>query len=104
MNKVFLVILAAGIHPVTSRTRKLSPPALMVLGGQPPGRVGHCQEDFFLLNTNHGLFSIYKAHQPSMDRYVALKILPRQFANDPQFVGRFEQEAKVIARLHPISG
>ena len=43
--------------------------------------------------------SVDKAHQPSMDRYVALKIIPRQFASDPQFVGRFEQEAKVIASL-----
>ena len=49
-----------------------------------------------------GMASVYKAYQPSMSRYVALKILPRQFANDPQFVGRFEHEAKVIASLqHP---
>jgi serine/threonine protein kinase len=49
-----------------------------------------------------GMASVYKAYQPSMSRYVALKILPRQFANDPQFVGRFENEAKVIASLqHP---
>jgi serine/threonine-protein kinase len=34
-----------------------------------------------------------------MECFVALKILPRLFANDPQFVGRFEQEAKVIAQI-----
>jgi hypothetical protein len=46
--------------------------------------------------------AVYKAYQAGMDRYVALKILPRYFASDPQFVGRFEQEAKVLARLlHP---
>jgi len=45
---------------------------------------------------------VYKAYQAGMDRYVALKILPRYFASDPQFLGRFEQEAKVLARLlHP---
>ncbi|RPI34809.1 MAG: hypothetical protein EHM70_01625 [Chloroflexota bacterium] len=49
-----------------------------------------------------GMASVYKAYQASMDRYVALKILPRFFANDPNFVHRFEREAKVIAQLeHP---
>jgi serine/threonine protein kinase len=49
-----------------------------------------------------GMAAVYKAYQPAMDRYVALKILPRQLALDPEFVGRFEQEAKVIAKLqHP---
>jgi serine/threonine protein kinase len=49
-----------------------------------------------------GMATVYKAYQPSMDRYVALKVLPRYFASDPQFVGRFQQEAKVLARLlHP---
>ena len=41
-----LVIIAKKVHPVTSRTRKLSSSAPMVLGGQLPGRVGHCQETF----------------------------------------------------------
>lgn len=49
-----------------------------------------------------GMAAVYKAYQANMDRYVALKVLPRHFANDPQFVARFEQEAKVLAKLrHP---
>ncbi len=49
-----------------------------------------------------GMAAVYKAYQPGMDRYVALKVLPRHFASDPQFVKRFEQEAKIIAKLqHP---
>lgn len=49
-----------------------------------------------------GMAAVYKAYQPGIDRYVALKVLPRQFATDPQFFGRFEQEAKVLAKLqHP---
>ena len=36
----FPVVMAAGKHPFPFRTRKLSPPAPMVLGGWPPGRVG----------------------------------------------------------------
>ena len=34
------VVIAAGLHLFPFRTEKLSPPAPMVLGGQPPGRVG----------------------------------------------------------------
>src|SRR3954470_22826514 len=36
----FPVAIAAEPHPFPFRTRKLSPPAPMVLGGRPPGRVG----------------------------------------------------------------
>lgn len=46
-----------------------------------------------------GMASVYRAHQASMERDVALKILPKQFALDPNFVGRFKREARVIAQL-----
>ena len=36
----FPVVIAAGKHLFPFRTEQLSPPAPMVLGGQPPGRVG----------------------------------------------------------------
>jgi len=49
-----------------------------------------------------GMAAVYKAYQAGMDRYVALKILPRHFAGDPEFVGRFEQEAKLIAKLQHV--
>ena len=49
-----------------------------------------------------GMASVYKAYQPSVDRYVALKVLPSHLARDRQFLGRFEQEAKALANLqHP---
>ena len=49
-----------------------------------------------------GMASVYKAYQPSVDRYVALKILPSQLAKDPGFLARFEQEAKMLANFqHP---
>lgn len=46
-----------------------------------------------------GMATVYKAYQPSMDRTVAVKVLPAHFAQDPTFRARFEQEAKVIANL-----
>ncbi len=49
-----------------------------------------------------GMATVYKAYQAGIERHVALKILPRHFASDPKFVARFQQEAKVLARLqHP---
>src|SRR3990170_2316164 len=46
--------------------------------------------------------AVYKAYQPAMDRYVALKVLPRHFSDDPQFTARFQQEARLLAQLqHP---
>jgi serine/threonine protein kinase len=46
--------------------------------------------------------TVYKAYQPAMDRYVAVKVLPAHFMQDPTFVERFEREARTIARLeHP---
>lgn len=49
-----------------------------------------------------GMATIYKAYQPSMDRTVAVKILPSQLASSEEFTQRFRQEAHIIARLeHP---
>jgi hypothetical protein len=46
--------------------------------------------------------SVYRAYEPKLDRYVALKVLPREFLHDPNFAQRFRQEAQVIAKLeHP---
>jgi serine/threonine protein kinase len=49
-----------------------------------------------------GMAMVYKAYQPSMDRYVAIKILSFQLIDNEEFLGRFKQESRMIARLeHP---
>lgn len=49
-----------------------------------------------------GMATVYKAYQPSMDRNVAIKVLPGQLAESAEFVQRFQQEARIIANLeHP---
>lgn len=49
-----------------------------------------------------GMGQIYLAKQVSLDRDVALKILPERFAKDSSFKARFEREAREAARLnHP---
>jgi WD40 repeat protein/energy-coupling factor transporter ATP-binding protein EcfA2 len=45
---------------------------------------------------------VYKAYQPGLDRYVAVKVLHKHLAEEAGFVGRFEREAASVARLrHP---
>ena len=46
-----------------------------------------------------GMATVYKAYQPSMDRNVAVKVLPGQLAQSTEFTQRFQQEARIIARL-----
>ncbi len=49
-----------------------------------------------------GMATVYRAHDPSFDREVAVKVLPREFLHDPQFLVRFQREIKTIAQLeHP---
>jgi len=49
-----------------------------------------------------GMATVYKALQPSLKRYVALKVLPPYFAHDEEFVARFKHEALAVAKLrHP---
>ena len=49
-----------------------------------------------------GMANVYKAYQPSVDRYVAIKVLPSQLAESKEFATRFQQEARIIAKLeHP---
>lgn len=49
-----------------------------------------------------GMASVYRAYEPSLDRTIALKVLPEELLDQPGFVERFEREARVVARLeHP---
>ena len=43
--------------------------------------------------------TVFKAYQPTLDRYVAVKVLPTFHARDPIFVKRFTQEARAVAKL-----
>ena len=49
-----------------------------------------------------GMGAVYRAVQKSLDRTVALKILPMELSKDAAFCAGFEAEAKAMARLnHP---
>ena len=49
-----------------------------------------------------GMGAVFKARQPVLDRIVALKVISPLVAQDPDYIARFQQEAKSAARLnHP---
>ena len=49
-----------------------------------------------------GFGAVYKARQSTVERDVAIKIIKPGYANQPDFIRRFEAEAQLIARLeHP---
>ncbi len=49
-----------------------------------------------------GMASVYRGYQESIDRSVAVKILPPEFLHDPNFSQRFLAEARILAKLtHP---
>jgi serine/threonine-protein kinase len=49
-----------------------------------------------------GMATVYKGYDPTMDRYVAIKIPREELTRDSTFRARFTQEARTLARLeHP---
>ena len=49
-----------------------------------------------------GMGEVYRARDTTLNREVALKILPDAFADDPERLARFTREAQMLAALnHP---
>lgn len=49
-----------------------------------------------------GMAEVYKAYQPGMDRFVAVKVMLGHLADDEGFVARFKREAQSVGKLrHP---
>ncbi len=49
-----------------------------------------------------GMGTVYKAHELSLNRKVALKVLAQRLSSDHEFIQRFKREAQIIASLdHP---
>jgi serine/threonine protein kinase len=46
-----------------------------------------------------GMASVYRAYHPQLDRFVAIKLLRGELVDDPEFLARFQREAKIVASL-----
>ncbi|MGO9259374.1 MAG: hypothetical protein ACLQU1_24125 [Bryobacteraceae bacterium] len=47
-----------------------------------------------------GMGEVYRARDSKLNRDFAIKVLPAAFANDVQYMARFEREAQVLAALN----
>jgi serine/threonine-protein kinase len=64
--------------------------------------IGKTLGDFYVMRRlgQGGMGQIYLAEQITLHRYVALKILRPELAEDPVYLGRFQSEATAIARAN----
>jgi serine/threonine protein kinase len=71
-------------------------------GGAAEGTVGGTLGDFRILREvgRGGMRIVYEAEQLSLERRVALKVLPFAAALDPRQLQRFQNEARAAAHLH----
>ncbi|MCP4361824.1 MAG: protein kinase [Chloroflexi bacterium] len=46
-----------------------------------------------------GMAVVYKGYQPTLDRYVAIKVMSRALAGEQSFIERFQREASGVAQL-----
>ena len=46
--------------------------------------------------------TVYRAYQPTMDRYVAVKAIDASHVRDDEAIARFQREARLIARLEHV--
>ena len=58
------------------------------------------QYEFEKLAAFGGMGAVYRARQVSLDRLVAIKILPPEFGRQEDFADRFKSEARAMAKLN----
>lgn len=85
---------STGGHGLSAEAK--SPPSLEAV------RAAFPQLEILQVIGQGGMGAVFKARQPKLNRFVALKILPERLAAEPAFAKRFAREGQMLARLsHP---
>src|SRR5207247_1379495 len=95
-------LMKAGIGSATAQPGQ--PPGRDPPAPLPPEEIAKFFPQLQILDVlgQGGMGIVYKARQPQLDRFVALKILSPELSRDPAFAERFTREARALARLsHP---
>ena len=88
--------LMAGAAGPTEPDERWSPPDVSAVAAVFP------QLEVVEMIGQGGMGAVFKVRQPKLERFAALKLLPESPAQDPAFAGRFEREARLLAKLsHP---
>jgi serine/threonine protein kinase len=99
-------LLQVAVEPAERNDRAAAPTTAYDASApapSPEGLAAHFpQLEILELLGKGGMGAVYKARQPHLDRFVALKILPPEAARDPAFAERFAREGRALAKLnHP---
>ena len=75
-----------------------TPPGATSAPPASPQQIGHYQ--VIAKIGEGGMGEVYRARDTRLNREVAIKVLPRAFAEDPYRMARFEREAQLLASLN----
>ncbi|MBX7097556.1 MAG: protein kinase [Myxococcaceae bacterium] len=94
------VDLGASLSPTVSPSQRAQGPAKpTMVAERPPEIPGYTLLE---LLGRGGMGEVWRARQQSLDREVALKLLPAKLAKDQEFISRFQKEITALATLsHP---
>ena len=98
MRSIFDATTINGMELANRLVRSATWEGMCEADGRPTERLAACYREL----ARGGMGRVYRAHQISLDRPVALKVLAPEWSEKEQFVARFLREARATAMFnHP---